>query len=122
LNIAATLNARRKAVNIAPQRLRAYRANFVRIGDQLGKRLHRAPPRGIISPVNASLPLDQMSTEEKLAALEAIWGDLSRNEQQLPVPDWHKQVLDQRQRQIDRGEATFIDWEEAKRRIRERTG
>jgi hypothetical protein len=72
--------------------------------------------------VNASLPLDQMSTEEKLAALEAIWGDLSRNEQQLPVPDWHKQVLDQRQRQIDRGEATFVDWEEAKRRIRERTG
>gem|GEM_PF-6001664 len=29
--------------------------------------------------MNASLPLDQMSTEEKLAALEAIWGDLSRN-------------------------------------------
>jgi hypothetical protein len=32
-------------------------------------------------PVNASMPLDQMSTEEKLAALEAIWGDFSRNEQ-----------------------------------------
>ena len=63
-----------------------------------------------------------MSTEEKLAALEAIWGDLSRNEQQLPVPDWHKRVLDQRQRQIERGEAKFVDWEEAKQRIRERTG
>jgi hypothetical protein len=73
-------------------------------------------------PVNARLPLDQMSTEEKLAALEAIWSDLSRNEQELPVPDWHKRVLDQRQREIDRSEATFIDWEEAKRRIRERTG
>jgi hypothetical protein len=73
-------------------------------------------------PVNASLPLDQMSTEEKLAAMEAIWSDLSRHEQQLPTPYWHKRVLDQRQRQIDRGEATFIDWEKAKRRIRARTG
>jgi putative addiction module component len=63
-----------------------------------------------------------MSTEEKLAVLEAIWDDLSRNEEQLPVPDWHKRVLDQRQSEIDRGEATFIDWEAAKRRIRERTG
>lgn len=62
-----------------------------------------------------------MSTEEKLAALEAIWSDLARDEEQLPVADWHKRVLDQRQQQIERGEATFGDWEEAKLRIRERT-
>jgi hypothetical protein len=55
------------------------------------------------------LPLDQMTVEEKLRAMEAIWRSLSKLEDQVPVPDWHKQVLDERQRQIDaRGHFRFL--------------
>jgi hypothetical protein len=66
------------------------------------------------------LPLDQMTVEEKLRAMEAIWRSLSKLEDQVPVPDWHKQVLDERQRQIDAGEATFGSLEEMKERGRKR--
>jgi putative addiction module component (TIGR02574 family) len=68
------------------------------------------------------LPLDQMTVEEKLRAMEAIWRSLSKLEDQVPVPDWHKQFLDERQRQIDAGEATFVSLEEMKERVRKRTG
>jgi len=69
--------------------------------------------------MSTTLDLDQMTTEEKLAAMEALWADLSRKDA-VPVPQWHKGILDERQRLIDEGKAEFIDWETAKRQIRER--
>ena len=52
-----------------------------------------------------ALPIDRMTTEEKLMAMEALWDDLCRNEEQIPVPGWHKEILDERQRQIDAASA-----------------
>jgi putative addiction module component (TIGR02574 family) len=67
------------------------------------------------------LPLDQMTVEEKLKAIETLWDDLCRNEKQLPVADWQKQLLDVREQQIQTGEAKFSDWDAARKRIRDRT-
>jgi len=75
----------------------------------------------MISLMDGALPLDQMTVEEKLKAMEAIWRSLSKHEDQVPVPDWHKQVLDERQRQIDAGEASFVSLEEMKERVRKQT-
>ena len=75
----------------------------------------------IIEAVDAVLPLDRMTVEEKLKAMEMLWDDLCQNERKIPAADWQKEMLDERQRQIDAGEARFSDWESAKKRIRERT-
>lgn len=69
--------------------------------------------------MDVTLPLEEMSLAEKLRMMEALWADLSRNEGDVPVADWHKEILDDRQRQIDEGEARFADWETAKKRIRD---
>ena len=71
--------------------------------------------------MDAVLPLNQMTVEEKLKAVEILWDDLCQNEEQIPVADWQKELLDERQQQIDAGEAKFSDWESAKKRIRERS-
>jgi putative addiction module component (TIGR02574 family) len=71
--------------------------------------------------VDTVLPLDRMTVEEKLRAIEMLWDDLCRNEKKLPVAAWQKQLLDEREQQIQTGEAKFSDWDAAKRRIRERT-
>ena len=76
----------------------------------------------IIDLMEAVLPLEQMSVEEKLRALEKIWEALAKDEAQLPVPDWHKKVLDQRQREIDSGEAKSIPLDQFKERVRKQTG
>jgi hypothetical protein len=44
-----------------------------------------------------SIPLDKMSLTEKLEAMEAIWTDLSRTPDDVPVPQWHRDVLKARQ-------------------------
>ena len=63
------------------------------------------------------LAIDQMTIEEKLQVMEALWNDLCQHEEALPVHDWQKEILDERQHLIEKGEAHFVDWEEAKKRI-----
>jgi hypothetical protein len=65
--------------------------------------------------------IHQLPLREKLLVMEAIWEDLSREEQNLEVPQWHKEVLDERERLLAEGKAHFVDWEEAKRQINEAT-
>ena len=65
-----------------------------------------------------SLPLNEMSVEEKLQAMEMLWEDLSRREENVPSPDWHDAVLREREAALERGEEEVEDWESAKRRIR----
>ena len=67
------------------------------------------------------LQIDQMTLEEKLQTMEALWDDLCRREEDVPVPQWHKDILDERRRLIELGQAQFIDWETAKKQIAEET-
>ncbi len=67
------------------------------------------------------LTIEEMTIEEKLRAMEALWDDLCQHETALPVLQWQKEILDERERLIERGEAQFSDWEEAKKRITEHT-
>jgi len=69
--------------------------------------------------MSLNLPLDQMSTEEKLQAMEALWIDLTRNAAEYDSPAWHEQVLREREQGTRSGNDTFIDWEIAKRQLRE---
>ncbi len=64
-----------------------------------------------------SLPLTEMTIEEKLRIMEAIWDDLRRHADRMPAPSWHGELLAKREAAVARGEDTFEDWEAAKRRI-----
>jgi Putative addiction module component len=67
------------------------------------------------------LPLDEMSAEDKLQAMEALWESLSADPAAIESPAWHEEELRERERKIASGEAKFIDWEKAKADIRRRT-
>jgi len=56
-----------------------------------------------------------MTIEEKLQTMEALWTDLCQHEEILPVHDWQKEILDERERMVERGESKFSDWEDAKK-------
>jgi len=68
-----------------------------------------------------TLPIQNLTIDEKLRAMEALWEDLSRREEQVPVPQWHKTVLGDRERMARKGKARFVDWETAKKRIARKT-
>jgi hypothetical protein len=68
-----------------------------------------------------TLPLDKMTTSEKLLEMERLWDDLCRNPEDVPSPSWHKAVLAERERQVAQGKMSFIGLNEAKERIRKAT-
>ena len=59
------------------------------------------------------LPLDQMTLADKLEVMETLWADLSRSPADLPSPDWHRDVLQERKRLVADGKLKFLDWETA---------
>ena len=67
--------------------------------------------------MSVTLPLAQMSVQEKLEVMEQLWTDLSTREHEVPSPAWHAEILQERERLVASGEALFHDLEEAKRRI-----
>jgi hypothetical protein len=72
------------------------------------------------SSMSANLPLHEMSLEEKLQAMEALWEDLSREPDRIESPSWHQDLLKETESRVESGEATFSDWEKAKVSIRDR--
>ncbi len=63
--------------------------------------------------------LKRMTLPEKLRLMEALWEDLCQNEQQISSPDWHREVLEEREKKIASGEESFVDWDVAKRKLRQ---
>lgn len=61
--------------------------------------------------------LAQMSVDEKFRARDEISEYLRRNEDQIPVPKWHLEILREREREIAEGKADFVDLEEFKQLV-----
>ncbi len=61
-----------------------------------------------------------MTIQEKLAAMESLWEDLSRTPEAIEAPEWHKEILDERRQRVADGTAHFEDWENARAKIREK--
>lgn len=70
--------------------------------------------------MGVQLPLDKMTVEEKLQAVEDIWADLRSHPDNVPSPDWHRDVLNARERAQKDSSAGFEDWTIVKERIRKK--
>jgi len=58
-----------------------------------------------------------MSLPEKLTLLETVWAEISTDPSQVEVPQWHKDLLDQRDLALQEGRAVVLEWDEAKKQI-----
>jgi hypothetical protein len=68
--------------------------------------------------MKVELPLKEMTTAEKLDVMELLWADLSQKLPEEIIPDWHKDVLEERAHGLAAGSERVLDWEEAKRQLR----
>ena len=55
--------------------------------------------------MSTELPLDSISTTDKLKIMESVWASL-RDAPDLPTPEWHRELLAERKRRLEAGEAT----------------
>ena len=67
--------------------------------------------------MSITIPLEKMTIEEKIQAMESIWNDLCSQTEQLSSPSWHGAVLDEREAAIKSGDDKFEDWETTKQHI-----
>lgn len=63
--------------------------------------------------------IEKMTQAEKLQAMEALWNSLCHDKTEPDSPAWHEDILADRRRKIESGEAQFISLEEAKRRLQQ---
>jgi hypothetical protein len=66
-----------------------------------------------------TLKLKDMTTEEKLQAMELLWDDICRNVPDFSSPAWHENILKEREKSLKNGKENFIDWDQAKKDIRD---
>ena len=52
--------------------------------------------------------------------MEALWEDLSRDEESIESPSWHAEVLAEREKSIEDGVAEFLTVDEARAELRKR--
>ena len=57
------------------------------------------------------LEIKKMSRIERLQAIEALWDSLLDEEAEVESPEWHRDILEERKRKIETGQAEFISLE-----------
>ena len=62
--------------------------------------------------------LHKLSAVEKLKIIEALWGDLAGDEDNLHSPSWHETELIDTEKQLLSGDIEILDWQQAKKELR----
>lgn len=65
--------------------------------------------------------IEDMTAAQRVELMEELWKVMSRTPEEVEPPDWHRQILEERERALASGEIEYMDWEEAKVYIRQRT-
>lgn len=62
----------------------------------------------------AEADIRKMTPKERLETINMIWDTLDDD---MEPPAWHKEVLEERVREIDAGKATFLTMDELRARL-----
>ncbi|MCX7093534.1 MAG: addiction module protein [Methylobacter sp.] len=62
--------------------------------------------------------LHKLSSVEKLKIIEALWGDLASDEDNLSSPSWHETELIATEKEFLSGGIEALDWQQAKKELR----
>jgi putative addiction module component (TIGR02574 family) len=61
--------------------------------------------------------IDAMPIEEKLELSEALWESIYASPDELPIPDWHKALLDESLKDFETHPDEGSSWPEVKARL-----
>lgn len=65
--------------------------------------------------------IERMSLAERLQAMELLWQSISRNPDNVPSPQWHGEVLQQRLAKVEAGAGEFLTVAQLKERLSKRS-
>jgi putative addiction module component (TIGR02574 family) len=59
----------------------------------------------------------ELSPDEKLDIIEALWESLNQSPELIPLPEWQKRELDRSKAQYDAHPESLLTWEEVQANI-----
>jgi len=65
-----------------------------------------------------AIEIKHLSREEKLRMVDALWADLLSEEELLESPAWHEKVIQETERRFAEGKERILDWQTAKKELR----
>jgi putative addiction module component (TIGR02574 family) len=63
---------------------------------------------------------DDLSVEEKIDYLQSLWGRIAASADTIPVPDWHREILDERLKDLEANPQAGDSWEAVQERLRKK--
>jgi putative addiction module component (TIGR02574 family) len=75
------------------------------------------------APLSKPVPLpppgfDDLSIDEKIDYLQSLWDRIAATPETIPVPDWHREIIDERVKEVDANPDAGDDWEVVQERLR----
>lgn len=65
---------------------------------------------------------DDLSIEDQINYIQSLWDRIAAKPEQVPVPDWHREVLDQRIAAHETSPEEGSPWEQLRDEIRSKFG
>lgn len=65
---------------------------------------------------------DDLSVDEKIDYLQSLWDRIAATPETIPVPDWHREIIDERVKELDVDPDAGDDWDVVQERLRKKFG
>lgn len=62
---------------------------------------------------------DELSVEEKIGYVQSLWDRIAATPHQIPVPEWHREVLDERLKDCETNPDSGESWDVVRDRLRD---
>ncbi len=57
---------------------------------------------------------DELNIDEQIEYVQALWDRIAAKEDRVPVPDWHREILDERLADLEANPDAGRPWEEVR--------
>jgi putative addiction module component (TIGR02574 family) len=61
---------------------------------------------------------DDLSVNEKIDYLQSLWDRIAATPESIPVPEWHREILDERLRDLEADPNAGDSWDVVQKRLR----
>jgi hypothetical protein len=75
--------------------------------------------KGMISHMQNIIDIKHLSKVEKLKVMEALWEELSMDEEDLESPAWHQEALQATEDRLSIDQEKVVNWQAAKKKLRD---
>ena len=63
---------------------------------------------------------DELSVDEKIDYLRSLWDRIAASPETIPVPEWHREILDERMKDLQAASDAGDSWEVVQERLRKK--